>query len=211
MKTQSFFKKISLFLILLFVFSSHSFSQDTFHCCPMKGDAKRAREQDFNLKKNRYDFPDKSDFDKTVTLEDLLKPGYDVNRFTEGKAIDIEGYVYDVKEGSSETCNCHATDPQYTDTHIEIVVDNKHTGKSQRLIVEVTPRIRKLIKDNKNLDWSTESLYGLIHKKVKVQGWLFFDGEHMSNARNTKTKKSKNIWRATCWEVHPVTFIGITN
>ncbi len=41
-------------------------------------------------------------------------------------------------------------------------------------------------------------------KKVRVTGWMFFDSDHNTEAENTNPGGPKN-WRATSWEVHPVT------
>jgi hypothetical protein len=51
-----------------------------------------------------------------------------------------------VKAGSKETCNCHATNPIDLDTHIELALSGSAT-RVQRVVVEVTPRIRKQMKD----------------------------------------------------------------
>jgi hypothetical protein len=38
---------------------------------------------------------------------------------------------------------------------------------------------------------------------------MFFDGEHADEAENTHPN-GKHNWRATAWEVHPVTGIQLT-
>jgi hypothetical protein len=43
-------------------------------------------------------------------------------------------------------------------------------------------------------------------KSVEVTGWLTFDSMHVDAAENTNPGGSRN-WRATCWEIHPVTAI----
>jgi len=73
------------------------------------------------------------------------------------KAVEITGYVYDIKPGGVETCNCGTKDKLYLDTHIEITPNDKETGKDKRLIVEVTPRIR-LAMQSKGEDWTTQTL-----------------------------------------------------
>jgi hypothetical protein len=138
-----------------------------------------------------------------------LAPGKDANRFSSSDAIEIEGYIYDVKPGGSETCNCHMTDDALIDTHIEIAISSTKTKKTQLMIVEITPRIREIMK-NKGIDLSTSTLYGIIGKTVKIQGWLMFDAMHTGNAKNTNPKGKKN-WRATCWEIHPVTSIEVVH
>src|SRR5437899_4908967 len=60
----------------------------------------------------------------------------------------------------------------------------------------------------KHVDWTTETLQsptiGIKHKWVEVTGWLLFDLKHIHEAENTYPGNLKN-WRATCWEIHPVT------
>jgi hypothetical protein len=48
----------------------------------------------------------------------------------------------------------------------------------------------------------------LLGRWVKVTGWMLFDVEHQSEAENTAPGRPRN-WRATAWEVHPVTAIEI--
>jgi hypothetical protein len=41
-------------------------------------------------------------------------------------------------------------------------------------------------------------------KWVEFTGWLMFDTMHVDGAENTNPGDPMN-WRATCWEIHPVT------
>ena len=45
-------------------------------------------------------------------------------------------------------------------------------------------------------------------RKVTFTGWLFFDAQHSPSARNTNPRGTHN-WRATCWEIHPVTEMAV--
>ena len=79
----------------------------------------------------------------------------------------------------------------------------------QRMVVEVSPRIRKLMSE-KGINWDTKTLRDkLLGRWVKFEGWLFFDEEHANAAENTNPGRERN-WRATAWEIHPVTNIEIT-
>ena len=61
------------------------------------------------------------------------------------------------------------------------------------------------------IDWSTDTIKATFnHKWVKVRGWLLFDVEHVGNASHTNPGGSK-IWRATVWEIHPITSIELTS
>lgn len=184
------------------------YSQETYHNCGMEGDAKDQIAKDLNLLKNRYAFPTGADMDKSVTLQRMLKSGPDTGRFDKTKAATIQGYVVDVLPGGVESSNCHAKNPRYRDTHIEIVSAPGDSAKIRRVIVEITPRIREVMK-GRGIDWSTATLKKTIrHKNVRITGWLFFDEEHVNESENTAPGGAKN-WRATAWEVHPITDLQI--
>ena len=182
---------------------------DVYRDCGLEGDAKREDVRELNVLKNRYTLPDSADFDHSVTLQAMLAPGDDESRFNTHKAVELQGYVQDVKVGGDESCNCHERDPQYRDTHIELIVPGDE-DKKECVIVEVTPRMRNII-SKKGIDWSTDNLRNTIKgHQVKVKGWLLFDEEHSKQAVNTDPDNPKD-WRATCWEVHPVTSIEVVN
>jgi hypothetical protein len=120
----------------------------------------------------------------------------------------VEGYVDTVYVGGIESANCEATNPADRDTHIEITLDAQHTREDQRVIVEVTPRWRRMVAAQ-GKDWSTAGLAAaLIGRRVLVTGWMMFDIDHASQSLNTKTS-GKHVWRATAWEVHPVTELQV--
>src|SRR5438132_4438633 len=114
--------------------------------CGLEGNPNGSEAQkDLDRHKNRYEAPGDEDFDPQVSLPAMLAPGNDVKRFDPEKAARIIGFVVNVKSGGKESCNCDATDPEAWDTHIELgLADN--VGKTQRVIVEVTPRLRTLKK-----------------------------------------------------------------
>lgn len=141
--------------------------------------------------------------DPAITLDELLKDSKkDESRFIEGTGSEITGYVRDVVVGGIESCNCQANDAPYRDTHIFLVADTSITSKAQSVIVEITPQIRKAMSNN-SIDWSTTTIHTLMHKKIKVKGWLMYDKEHENASENIKHRKTN--WRKTCWEIHPVT------
>jgi hypothetical protein len=185
----------------------------SFDGCPLTGNVSpRASNHDatveLNRNKNRSDSPKKSDIDPGVTLSAMLAPGADTTRFKVGQAAQITGYVHDAKVGGVETANCKAKAQIDRDTHIELVIDPGDDGPTRRVIVEVTPRIRALVA-KKGLDWSTEALQrDIIGQTITVTGWMIFDIEHTAQAENTAHGNPSN-WRATCWEIHPVTDLQI--
>lgn len=136
----------------------------------------------------------------TISWDDILKSGEDSDRFDQTKGVELVGYVVKVKPGDPETCNCNASDDILMDTHIELAKDESDTDRSQRMVVEVTPRVRH------NNGWDLLELNdpSLLHHWIRVKGWLTYDFMHRGNALNT-AKTSTSIYRATCWEVHPIT------
>jgi hypothetical protein len=195
------------FLALFFFAARILSAQDTFHGCKPQGTAKPAAIKTVNKFKNRTDPPADGDIDSTATLTKMLKIGDDTDRFDDDQGAEIVGYVYDVKPGGLETCNCK--NPDELDTHIELVPSPSLNDKTRRVIVEVTPRWREKMATD-GADWSTDAIKAKFnHKWVRVRGWLLFDIEHVGNASHTSPGGS-NIWRATCWEVHPITSIEVT-
>ena len=176
--------------------------------CPPEGLTHAANLQELNRLKNRAVFPAETDFDKNITLQKMLATGDDHDRWDSDKAAELTGYVADVKVGGVETCNCKAKDPDHRDTHIELVLNAMNFINTQKVIVEATPRMRNIMKA-KGEDWSTRTLRDkFLGRWVKVKGWLMFDSEHAHQAENTNPDNERN-WRATSWEVHPVTSIEV--
>lgn len=155
--------------------------------------------------KNRFALPFASDIDPDVTLAAMMtanKP----ESLHENRAATIEGYITEVKPGGVESCNCGTSDPPFMDTHIYVAA-KVTDDKPHSVIVEVTPRIRTLLK-GRGIDWSTPALRNAFDQRhVRVTGWLFYDGEHENASENIKHRPHN--WRATCWEVHPVTDIQV--
>ena len=164
-----------IFLLCLLSICVISFAQGEIMIdgkpCPINGSARSgSRAYYLNEHKNRYQFPALADFDTTVTLDRLLHSG-DPNDFSEEKAAIVTAYVYDVKVGGVETCNCKTQNPAFRDTHIELVLQPELNGPEQRVIAEITPRMRAIMAAKE--DWSTMA----IRKKykghrVQVAGWL---------------------------------------
>jgi len=81
------------------------------------------------------------------------------------------------------------------------------------IIVEITPRLRVKVFESLGLENTAnnkELRKLIIGKKVRVTGWLLFDSEHKINSYNINPRrKTKTIWRATCWEIHPITNIEL--
>jgi hypothetical protein len=189
--------------------------------CPLTGLNSRDQvtpphepEYTLNTKKNRRTEPADADIDGSVTLQRMLAPGYDGNRFDEKKGAVITGLVINIEQGGHpETANCGNLSEQLTDTHITVALAPT-TDRTRTLVVEVTPWWRETLAQ-KNVDWSTGTLnQNLIGKRVTFRGWLMFDLDHFCEAINTRTDprcatNRKAPWRKTIWEIHPVTSMQV--
>lgn len=176
--------------------------------CGLAGAAKSEINKDLCRHKNRYLLPDESDIDPEVSLAAMTTPGKDYTRFDAEKAARINAFVVRVMPGGHrEDCNCKSTKEDEIDTHIEVAM-SPGALENQRVIVEVTPRMRIVMK-GQGKDWSTDALKAEIEGKwVEFTGWLLFDSMHVKQAENTNPGDPKN-WRVTCWEIHPVTGIKV--
>jgi hypothetical protein len=180
--------------------------------CPEKGSSPKQSLIALDIQKNRATQPSGDSIDPDVTLGAMLSPGNDIGRFDATKGATLEGIVVRVKDGSSETCNCHARNPIDQDTHIELALSSD-APRTQHVVTEVTPRFRKRMKDA-GVDWSTATLQGehgadgIVGKWVRVTGWLFFDEPHEGISENTNPGGAHNV-RATCWEIHPITALEV--
>ncbi len=195
----------SIFFVLALLFTPVTiYSQTSFDGCVPEGKRKKtsnnptgkvpAKEAAMNRLKNRDDIT--GDIDHSITIQSLMaaKEETDLDPNT---PIQITGFVADVIDGTPrETCNCARSDIK--DIHIDIVAKKADRNKKVKyVIVEITPRFKEALGDLATVKSQ------IVNKCVKFTGWPTYDYKHRSNARNIKAKG--NIWRATAWEVHPVT------
>ena len=186
-----------------------SHSLENYNGCGMQGDARSPAVQALNRLKNRYIAPQPEQIDRAITLAAMVAPGNDTGRWKVKQAAEIIGYVFDVKVGGIESTNCHARAAEERDTHIELVLDPMAGSPARRVIVEVTPRGRAIMAAAHGADWSTRALRDrLLGRWVRVTGWMLFDMEHQRESENTAPGRERN-WRATAWEIHPVTSIEV--
>lgn len=163
------------------------------------------RMQALNKLKNRTLLPQESDYDDRVTLNALLQPNDDSTRWSDTSASRVEGYVVSVRDGSVESANCYSL--FLRDTHIELAL-SRDASPRERVELEVTPRIREWAK-GQGWDWSTGALASeLVGHWCQFEGWLLFDTGHDEESENVNAGGAKN-WRATAWEIHPVTLIKV--
>jgi hypothetical protein len=173
--------------------------------CPSVGIALTSRARNLHRLKNRTAFPQAANFDLNVTLEKLLAPGDDTNRWSTDRAARVEGEVIDVAHAGSEATNCF--NPNRRDIHI-LIATHKGVAKNEQVVVEVTPNWRDWA-SAQGLDWSEQTLHSqLVGHWVQFEGWLYFDVGHAEESENTAPRNPEN-WRATAWEIHPVTRITV--
>jgi len=166
--------------------------------CPSAGIALTARARELHRLKNRTSLPTASDLDSRVTLEAILQPGDDRDRWSNNRAARIQGEVIDVAYARPEATNCFH--PCRRDIHITLAT-KKGALKTEQVVVEVTPNFQKQ-------GWSEETLQAqLVGHWCEFEGWMYFDVGHAKESENISPGKPDN-WRATAWEIHPVT--GIT-
>ena len=171
--------------------------------CPAQGLSFLPRQCAQARLKNRTALPQAADFDNRVTLAALLQAGDDRARWSPARAARVEGYVVAVSEGGIESANCFALVNR--DTHIDLAL-RADSPRRERVILEVTPRLREWARQQ-GRDWSTSALQrDLVGRWCRFEGWLFFDSGHATEAENTASGREQN-WRATGWEIHPVTYI----
>jgi hypothetical protein len=165
--------------------------------CPTVGIALTSNARNLHRLKNRTALPQATDFDSGVTLDALLQPGNDRNRWSTDRAARVQGEVIDVAYSRPEATNCY--NPCRRDIHI-LIAHGKDAQKNEQIVVEVTPNLR---------NWSEETLQAqLVGHWVEFEGWLYFDAGHAEESENINPHNPEN-WRATAWEIHPVTKITV--
>jgi len=173
--------------------------------CPDAGIGLTRRARHLHYLKNRTRLPEAADFDASVTLDALLQPGDDSDRWLNERAARVQGQVLDVAYSRMEATNCY--NPCRRDIHITIA-NRKEAPKNEQVVVEVTPNLDDWAIQQGH-DWSEKTLQAqLVGHWCEFEGWLYFDVGHAEEAENTAPGNAEN-WRATAWEIHPVTKITV--
>jgi hypothetical protein len=173
--------------------------------CPNAGIALSSRARQLHMLKNRTALPQPADFDSRITLDALLQPGDDTHRWQTDHAARIQGEVIDVAYARPEATNCF--NPCRRDIHI-LIATRKEAPKNEQVVLEVTPNLRYWAVKQR-MDWSEQALRAqLIGHWCEFAGWLYFDAGHAEESENT-ARLNPNNWRATAWEIHPVTEIMV--
>jgi len=173
--------------------------------CPSAGIALTGRARHLHRLKNRTALPQPADFDTRITLTELLKPGDDTNRWSTARAARIQGEVIDVEHAGPEATNCFS--PWGRDIHI-LIATRKGASKSEHVVLEVTPPLRGWARQQ-GMDWTEKTLQAqLVGHWCEFEGWLNFDVGHAEESENISPGNPNN-WRATAWEIHPITKITV--
>ena len=191
-------------------------SQGTpYRGCPACGSKTRdAKHLTLNVNKNRGTAVTSP---KKITVEAIRDPANNTRKFTPTKQVSVTGFVAGVDPGGMpETCNCKR--PDLRDVHINIVANASEVGdQSKYVVVEFTPRWEKKFHFNdSNYDVMLAAVKAQIEGKfVKFDGWMLYDFIHANASQSTSPnqpacpndgQQHPNCnWRATPWEVHPVT------
>ncbi|MEZ4722913.1 MAG: hypothetical protein R2813_13650 [Flavobacteriales bacterium] len=191
-------------------------AQNSSSDCPPEGRAREGKGElkeelkEMNRKKNRD--ASEPDAEPVRLTFDQFQQGRtktdDHHQWEEGQYVELSGaYLIDFKQQKGESCNCYEADTNKAmgDIHINLgtKADMDEGNNNHYMIVEITPTYKA---QHPNVMDELKALEG---KEVLVRGYLFYDHEHERNSINYCKKCSdRGVWRKSCWEVHPVTFIG---
>ena len=194
-------------------------SQGTpYRNCSACGTVTDTKHKTLNLQKNRGTAVTSP---QQVTVQAIRDPANNTGKFSPSKQVWVTGYVATVDPGGMpETCNCKRTDLR--DVHINIVVDPSEVGdQAKYVVVEFTPRWEKTFHfDDSDYEAMRKAVEDQIGGKwVKFEGWMMYDFIHQNASQSTSPNNpvcpndgqqhSGCNWRATPWEVHPVTAYSV--
>jgi len=191
--------KTTLLIILTLSICLSGYAQKKVKCTDKglsaDGTLPSIREQGLNVRKNRSKVPASP---SPMTVAQLVKAKEETD-LDFNKAVTVRAYVAHVKPGEVETCNCYK--PDVLDVHIEVVgKEADKDNKNKYVIFEITPKFEGKLGD-------AASLKSMEDHWVTFTGYLAYDYLHRGESYNRKHKPSN--WRATAWEVHPVTSLVV--
>ena len=173
--------------------------------CPPSGLGLTSSQRNVYRLKNRTSLPQASDFDPQATLTSILQPGNDQSRWSQARAARVEGYVVSIGRAGIEMAQCYS--PCRRDIHINLA-SRMEAPASEQMVLEVSPYLERMMAAQ-GVDWSEKKLKEtLLGRWVRFEGWLFFDVGHDEESTNTY-REGSNLWRATAWEIHPITRIEV--
>ena len=129
----------------------------------------------------------------------MLQSGDDRERWSESRAARVEGYVLSIEKGPLELANCYCS----RDIHIHMGLRSDSPPREQ-VVMEITPRMQERAR-HQGRDWSEEKLRSeMLNQWCSFEGWLLYDSQHAGESENSAPGRPDN-WRATAWEIHPIT------
>jgi hypothetical protein len=207
-----FYSGIVTVLSLHTAFGQNPCSQGRpYRGCKACGTAKSQKAKTLNVQKNRGT---KATHPSQITVAEIRDPANN-DTFSPSRQVWVTAFVASVGPGGfKETCNCKRADLR--DVHINVVADPSEVGdKTKYVVVEFTPRWEKKFDfDDSDYEAMVSAVKSQIENKwVKFEGWMLYDFLHANESKSTApdvptcTDHEPNpcIWRATPWEVHPVT------
>jgi hypothetical protein len=146
----------------------------------------------------------------------------------EGIPVTVEGFFQVVKPQETspsssgkpvgESPNCHSWSEDDTDWHVALVADTSE-AEERAVVVEPTPRTKRAHAGWTSSQVSQFAIRRTTHSapdpanatRVRVTGFLMLDPVHPVHIRGhcTASCDTKTFYRATLWEVHPVTRIEV--
>ena len=216
MKNATPFILLSILCLSGSAYSQNPCSQGTpYRDCRACGSATSMKGKILNVRKNRGS---KATNPSEVTVAEIRKASNNSGHFSQSQQVWITGFVASLDYGGDkETCNCGRDDLR--DIHINIVASpSERNDKTKYVVVEITPRWQAEF----NLDDSNyEAMLGKVRQQiegkwVRFEGWMLYDSYHWKESKTTAhpttptckddgTDPSPCVWRASAWEVHPVT------
>lgn len=128
----------------------------------------------------------------------------DKKDFSEDLYVYIQGYIVDFDEQGPEPCNCNKASKDLKNGNVRVYIGLKPRARKHNCVVaEITPDFKRLYPN-----YEKHLIKG---SKVKVAGYLIYDLQYKENTTNTSTKRRRDLWRKTNWEIHPIVNIESKN
>ncbi|MFN3476379.1 MAG: hypothetical protein ACK4Z6_02330 [Candidatus Methylomirabilales bacterium] len=117
-----------------------------------------------------------------------------------GRSVSLEGYIAEVIPAMDGAT--YGRPPEEGGVHLHLR-ETRQPGcfpggpRGRQLVAEVTPHFHP-----PKTRWAYDALLDLCQRQVRVRllGWLLHDYQHVQDV---------GVWRASAWEIHPVTKIEI--
>ncbi len=174
-----------------------------------RSDARSVQRSYLIEQKNRVDIPSQYEpmtFAGFLTLPALparyTASDWQVVRTSTQQAVSLEGYIAEVIHARDGVT--YGRPPDEGDFHVHLREAREpqcapESPRDRQTVTEVTPPFQP-----PRTGWSHEALLDLCRRQVRVRisGWLLHDYQRLRDVGD---------WRASAWEIHPVTNIEVWN